>query len=165
MENTLYYGIAVVLVAVGLIGTVLPAIPGVVLIFAGLLLAAWADGFTHVGAVGLIVIGVLGALSFVVDFLASLLGAKRVGASPLALAGAAVGGLAGLFLGLPGLIFGPFVGAAAGEYLARRSLRQAGKVGLGTWLGLLVAAAAKVILAVMMIVAFVAFYAFNSAAA
>lgn len=163
MENTLYYGAAVVLVVVGLIGTVLPAIPGVVLIFAGLLLAAWADGFAHVGAVGLVIIGVLGALSFVVDFLASLLGAKRVGASPLALAGAAVGGLAGLFLGLPGLVFGPFVGAALGEYLARRSLRQAGKVGLGTWLGLLFAAAAKVILAVMMIVTFVAFYAFNVA--
>ena len=147
---------------VGLIGTVLPAIPGVVLIFGGLLLAAWADGFAHVGAVGLSIIGFLGVLSFVVDFLASLLGAKRVGASPLALAGAAVGGLAGLFLGLPGLVFGPFAGAALGEYLARRSLRQAGKVGLGTWLGLLFAAAAKVILAVMMIVTFVASWAFNA---
>src|SRR5690349_6540936 len=123
MENTLYYTLAVILVVVGLIGTVLPAIHGVVLIFAGLMLASWADGFAHVGAVGLALIGVLGVLSFVVDFLASLLGAKRVGASPLALAGAAVGGLAGLFMGLPGLIFGPFVGAFAGEYLARRSLR------------------------------------------
>src|SRR5689334_6395379 len=162
MENSIYYGLAVVLVVVGLAGTVLPAIPGVALIFAGLLLAAWADGFAHVGAVALAIIGVLAALSFVVDFLASLLGAKRVGASPLALAGAAVGGLAGLFLGLAGLVFGPFVGAALGKYVARRSLRQAGKVGLGTWLGLLFAAAAKVILAVMMIVTFVAFYAANS---
>jgi len=105
----------------------------------------------------------MAALSFVVDFLASLLGAKRLGASPLALGGATVGGIAGLFLGLPGLILGPFVGAALGEYIARRSLRQAGKVGLGTWLGLLAAAVAKVILAVMMIVTFVAFYAFHSA--
>ena len=140
MDQTLYFGLAVVLVVIGLFGTVLPAIPGVVLIFAGLLLAAYADGFVHVGVVALVIIGVLAALSFVVDFLASLLGARRLGASPLALAGATIGGIAGLFLGLPGLVFGPFVGAALGEYLARRSLRQAGKVGLGTWLGLLFAA-------------------------
>ena len=164
MDHTLYFGLAVVLVVIGLFGTVLPAIPGVVLIFAGLLLAAYADGFVHVGVVALVIIGVLAALSFVVDFLASLLGAKRLGASPLALGGATVGGIAGLFLGLPGLILGPFVGAALGEFIARRSLRQAGKVGLGTWLGLLVAAVAKVILAVMMIVTFVAFYAFNAGA-
>ena len=163
MDKTLYFGLAVVLVVIGLFGTVLPAIPGVVLIFAGLALAAWADGFAHVGPAALVIIGVMAALSFVVDFLASLLGAKRLGASPLALGGATVGGIAGLFLGLPGLILGPFVGAALGEYIARRSLRQAGKVGLGTWLGLLVAAVAKVILAVMMIVTFVAFYAFHSA--
>jgi len=123
MDQTLYFGLAVVLVVIGLFGTVLPAIPGVVLIFAGLALAAWADGFAHVGPAALVIIGVMAALSFVVDFLASLLGAKRLGASPLALGGATVGGIAGLFLGLPGLILGPFVGAALGEYIARRSLR------------------------------------------
>ena len=164
MNPTLSYALAVLFVVVGLFGTVLPAIPGVVLIFAGLLLAAWADGFAHVGTVGLVIIGTLAVLSFVVDFLASLLGAKRLGASPQALVGATVGGLVGLFFGIPGLVLGPFVGAVLGEYLARRSLRQAGKVGLGTWLGLLFAAVAKVMLAVLMIVTFVAFYAFHSAA-
>jgi uncharacterized protein YqgC (DUF456 family) len=72
-----------------------------------------------------------------------------------------VGGIVGLFFGIPGLILGPFLGAALGEYLARRSLAQAGKVGLGTWLGLLVAAAAKVILAFMMIATFAAFWLAN----
>jgi hypothetical protein len=162
MNPTLSYALAVLLVVIGLFGTVLPAIPGVVLIFAGLFLAAWAYGFAHVGTVALVIIGALAALSFVVDFLASLLGAKRLGASPLALAGATAGGIVGLFFGIPGLVFGPFAGAVAGEYLARKSLRQAGKVGLGTWLGLLFAAVAKVMLAVLMIVTFVAFYAFNS---
>ena len=164
MNPTLSYALAVLLVVIGILGTVLPAIPGVVLIFAGLLLAAWADGFAHVGTVGLGIIGALAVLSFVVDFLASLLGAKRLGASPQALVGATVGGIAGLFFGIPGLVFGPFVGAVLGEYLARRSLRQAGKVGLGTWLGLLFAAVAKVMLAVLMVVTFVAFYAFHTAA-
>jgi len=164
MNPILSYVLAVLLVVIGLFGTVLPAIPGVVLIFAGLVLAAWADGFAHVGTVGLVIIGALAILSFVVDFLASLLGAKRLGASPQALVGATVGGVVGLFFGIPGLVFGPFAGASLGEYLARRSLRQAGKVGLGTWLGLLFAAVAKVMLAVLMIVTFVAFYAFHSAA-
>jgi uncharacterized protein len=159
--NALYYALAATLVLIGLAGTVLPAIPGALFVFGGLVLAAWADGFTRVGAVGLTIIGVLGALSFVADFVASLMGAKRVGASPLALAGATVGGLFGLFLGLPGMILGPFVGAVAGELIARGRLVQAGKVGLGTWLGLVAAAVLKLVLAFMMIAAFAAFYIVN----
>jgi hypothetical protein len=97
-------------------------IPGALLIFIGLLLAAWADGFARVGAVGLSIIGALGLLSWGADFAATVMGAKRVGASPLALAGATIGGLVGLFLGLAGLVLGPFVGAVAGELIARRNL-------------------------------------------
>jgi hypothetical protein len=159
--NALYYALAATLVLIGLLGTVLPAIPGALFVFGGLVLAAWADGFTRVGAVGLTLIGVLGALSFVADFVASLLGAKRVGASPLALAGATAGGLFGLFLGLPGMILGPFIGAVAGELIARGRLAQAGKVGLGTWLGLVAAAVLKLVLAFMMIATFAAFYIVN----
>jgi uncharacterized protein len=158
MEPTLYYLLAAVLVIAGLAGTVLPVIPGGLLIFAGLFLAAWADGFVHVGTVGLVIIGVLAALTFVVDFLASLLGAKRAGASPHALIGATLGGIVGLFLGIPGIILGPFAGAVAGELLARRDLLQAGKVGLGTWLGLVAAAVLKVVIAFAMIVTFAVIY-------
>jgi len=135
---------------------VVPVLPGILLVFGGLLLAAWADGFRHVGAVGLSIIGVLALLAFAADFVASLLGAKRVGASPLALAGAAAGGIVGVFLGIPGLIFGPFVGAVAGEYLARGRLVQAGKVGIGTWIGLILAAVAKVVIAFLMVGTFIA---------
>ena len=152
--------LAVILVLLGLAGTVLPVLPGVLLVFGGLFLAAWAENFQHVGAVGLTIIGLLALLSFAADFVASLLGAKRVGASPLALAGAATGGVVGIFLGIPGVLLGPFIGAVAGEYLARGRLVQAGKVGLGTWLGLLIAAIAKVALAFLMIGTFFAFYVF-----
>lgn len=162
MEQQVYLVIAAILVALGLAGTVLPVLPGVILVFAGLFVAAWADGFRHVGAIGLTLIGVLALLAFVVDFVASLLGAKRVGASPLALAGAAAGGAVGLFLGIPGLIFGPFIGAVAGEYLARGRFVQAGKVGVGTWLGLIAAAVAKVVIAFLMIGTFFAFYILQS---
>jgi uncharacterized protein YqgC (DUF456 family) len=157
-----FFVLAAVLVVLGLVGTVLPVLPGILLVFGGLLLAAWADGFRHVGAVGLSIIGVLALLAFAADFVASLLGAKRVGASPLALAGAAAGGIVGVFLGIPGLIFGPFVGAVAGEYLARGRLVQAGRVGIGTWIGLIVAAVAKVVIAITMIGVFFAIYVFSA---
>ncbi len=162
MDPTLFYLAAVALVIVGLLGTVLPVIPGSLFVFGGLLLAAWADGFTRVGTVALVIIGVLGLLSWGVDFVATVLGAKRVGASPQALVGATLGGAFGLFLGLPGMILGPFVGAVAGELLARRELVRAGKVGLGTWLGLVAAAVVKVIIAFMMIATFIAFYVLNA---
>ena len=162
MDPTLLYVAAVVLVIVGLLGTVLPVIPGALLVFAGLLLAAWADDFARVGAVGLTIIGVLGLVSWGADFAASVLGAKRVGASPQALLGATLGGLFGFFLGFAGMILGPFVGAVAGELIARRELVQAGKVGLGTWLGLVAAAVVKVIIAFMMIATFLAFYLLNA---
>jgi len=156
MEQQIYFVVAAILVVLGLAGTILPVLPGILLVFGGLFLAAWADGYQHVGAIALSVIGLLAALSLLADFLGSLAGAKRVGASPLALVGAAIGGFVGIFLGIPGLILGPFIGAVAGEYLARGRLAQAGKVGLGTWLGLIVAAVAKVVIAFLMIATFFA---------
>lgn len=162
MEPWTYYLLAAVIVIVGLIGTVLPVIPGVLLVFGGLFLAAWAGGYTRVGVVGLSIIGALGLLSLAADLLASVLGAKRVGASPQALVGATLGGAIGLFLGIPGLILGPFVGAVGGELFAHGRLAQAGKVGLGTWLGLICAAVLKVVIAFMMIATFGAFYMMNS---
>jgi len=163
MEPQAYFFVlAAILVLLGLAGTILPVLPGVLLVFGGLFLAAWADGFQRVGVIALTIIATLGALSFVADFVASLLGAKRVGASPLALVGAAVGGIIGVFLGIPGILFGPFIGAVAGEYLARGRLVQAGKVGLGTWIGLLVAAVAKVVIAFLMIGTFLAAFYFGA---
>ena len=162
METTLLQVAAVVLVLAGLAGTVLPVLPGTLLVFCGLWLAAWAEHFEHVGLVGLGLIAFLGALALLADFVASMAGAKRVGASPLALAGAAAGGFAGFFLGIPGLLLGPFVGAMAGELIARRDLRRAGKVGFGTWLGLLFAAVLKVVLACLMIATYLAFRLLNA---
>ena len=161
MEPAITYAVAAVLVVAGLAGTILPVLPGVLLVFGGLFLAAWADDFTRVGYVTLAIIGGLGLLAFVADFFASVLGAKRVGASPQALFGAGIGGAVGLFFGLPGMVLGPFVGAVGGEFLARRQLAQAGKVGLGTWLGLVAAAVVKVVIAFMMIATFIAFYTLN----
>ncbi len=154
--QTIYYAIALLLVLVGIAGTVLPAIPGLPLVFAGMLLAAWAGGFEQIGIGTILLLAVLTLLSIGIDFLASAAGAKRVGASRLAVLGAIVGTLVGLFFGLVGVFAGPFVGAVVGELLGQRGidrekLGQATRVGLGTWFGILVGTVLKLTLAFAMI--------------
>jgi hypothetical protein len=138
--------LAVLMIAVGVAGTILPGIPGPALIFAGMVVGAWIDGFQKVGFFTLTILFVLTLLTFVVDYTAAAVGAKQAGASWWGILGAAVGTLAGLFFGLPGLIIGPFVGSFAGEYAVRRKALEASRIGLATWLGLLLAAVANVAL-------------------
>ena len=143
--------LGVALVVAGIAGTILPALPGAPLVFVGLLLVAWADGFQKVGWFTLVIVGLLAALTFPLDIMAASMGAKRVGASWLALVGAAIGTIVGFFFSLPGILLGPFIGAVAGEYLSRRDLRQAGRVGVGTWIGFVIGVAGKMALIFMMI--------------
>jgi uncharacterized protein YqgC (DUF456 family) len=145
--DTLLWVIAGAMVVVGLVGTVLPALPGTVFIFGGIALAAWIDGFTRISGWTVGVAAVLTAIAFATDFVAAALGARKVGASRLAIAGAAIGTLAGVFFGLIGLVFLPLVGAAVGEFLAQRDLARAGRVGVATWIGLLLGTAVKVAIA------------------
>ena len=154
--QTLFYVLAVVMMVVGIAGTVLPALPGVPLVFAGMLLAAWAGGFEQVGGWTVAVLAVLTLLSLGIDFMATALGAKRVGASRPALIGAVIGTFAGLAFGLVGVFIGPFVGALLGELVWLRGvggqeLGRATKVGLGTWLGIVVGTVLKLGLAFMMV--------------
>jgi uncharacterized protein YqgC (DUF456 family) len=153
--SVLLWVLAVALVLVGLAGVVLPALPGTILIFAGLLLAAWADNFARVGAGTLVVLGVLAVASYGIDFAAGALGVGRAGASRRAMAGAALGTLSGLFLGLPGLIIGPFVGAVIGELTTHRDLARAGRVGIAAWIGFAIGMAVKMGVAFAMIGIFV----------
>ena len=148
--------IAVLLVIVGAVGTVLPALPGVPLIFAGVLLAAWAEDFQRIGGWTLGVLAVLALIGLVVDYVAASMSAQRAGASRQGIIGAAIGTVAGIFTGLLGLVFMPLVGAAVGEFIAHRDALRAGKVGVATWLGLLVATAIKIAVAFTMIGVFVA---------
>lgn len=149
--QTLYFILAALLIIAGIAGAILPVLPGVPLVFGGMFLAAWADDFQHVGAITLTVLGLLSAIALLVDFVAGLLGAKRVGASARALWGAAIGTIVGLFFGLPGLLLGPFLGAVAGELSAGSRVDQATRVGIGTWLGLLFGTLAKLALCFTMV--------------
>ena len=156
----LYYAIAVILVLVGIAGTILPALPGLPLVFAGMLLGAWAGDFAYIGVPTLVVLGVLTALSLVVDFWATALGAKRVGASGKAVAGAVIGTFVGIFFGPIGLFAGPFIGALAGELLHGRDVGQATRVGFGTWLGVVFGTVLKLALAFTMVGLFVLAWVF-----
>lgn len=151
----LYYAMAIVLILVGIVGVLLPALPGLPLVFAGMLLAAWAGDFQQIGWVTLVVLGVLTALSFVVDIVSTAIGAQRVGASRKALLGTVIGTFAGLFFMPIGLLAGPFVGALLGELWHGRELRQATTVGLGTWLGIVLGVVLKLGLAFAMLGLFV----------
>jgi uncharacterized protein len=151
----LLWFIAVMLVLVGLAGTLLPILPGVPLVFAGLLLGAWIDGFVHVGWPLLLVLALLTALSVVVDVAATSLGAKGAGAGRAAMLGAAIGTIVGLFFGPVGLLVGPFLGAAAGQFLVRQDLLEAGRAGVGAWVGFLLGSLAKLALGVAMVLIFV----------
>jgi len=143
------------LILLGLAGTVLPALPGVTLVFVGIALAAWIDDFARIPVWLLLILAVLTAFAWVVEYAAAAMGAKRASASRLAVVGAVAGTLAGIFSGLWGLLFMPLVGAAVGEYIAQRDLRRAGRVGIATWIGLLLGTAAKVAIAFAMVGIFV----------
>jgi uncharacterized protein YqgC (DUF456 family) len=143
--------LAVVMVIIGLIGVVMPALPGHMMILAGLIVGAWANGFTRVGVWTLVVLGVIALASYGIDFVAVALGAKRLGASTRAMTGAALGTLGGLFFGLPGVIVGPFVGAVLGELTTNRNVMKAGKAGVAAWIGFAIGTAVKVALAFLMI--------------
>jgi uncharacterized protein YqgC (DUF456 family) len=154
--DVVLWAVAVILVGVGIVGIVLPALPGTILIFAGLLVGAWADDFMRVGPLMLVLIAIIGIATYGVDFVASALGAKHLGASKRAMAGAALGTVLGLFLGLPGIIAGPFLGAIAGELTVHRDWKRVGKAGLAAWIGFVIGTGVKVALAFLMIGLFAA---------
>lgn len=142
---------AAALTALGFAGLVLPALPGAPLLFLGLLLAAWAENFVFVGWKTLVLLGIMAALTHLLEFAASAVGAKLFGASGRAVLGAALGGAVGIFFGIAGVLLGPFVGAVIGELSLRRSLPEAGRAGLGASLGMVLGGAAKLALGVSMV--------------
>ncbi|MGH8032678.1 MAG: DUF456 domain-containing protein [Luteimonas sp.] len=157
--DTLWYIVAGILAIAGLAGIVLPAIPGIPLIFAGMLLVAAVDGFQRVQWGWIAILGVLTALSLAVDVWATAVGAKRVGASRTAIVGAVLGTVVGIFFGPIGLFAGPFAGALLGElwhgrHLDSQRVGQATKVGIGTWLGIVFGIVMKLAIAGTMVALF-----------
>lgn len=164
--------LAISLMAVGLAGVILPVLPGAILVLAGAALGAWIDGFAKVSGWTVGFIAVLAVLAWATDYVAALLGARKAGASPAAVVGAAIGTVAGILMGFVGLLFMPLAGAAAGEYWHQHRRnggfaspadhaiagRQAARVGVATWIGQLLGTVVKVVLVFLMIGVFAVAY-------
>lgn len=144
-----------ILTVTGLSGLLLPVVPGAPVLFLGLLLGAWAEDFQYIGLWTLLVLAAMAMLTYAVEFAASALGVKKYGGSRRAMAGAVLGGIVGLFLGIPGILLGPFVGAVIGELSMQRSLDQASRAGFGTVVGLAIGLAGKFAIGIAMIGLFV----------
>lgn len=155
---------ATLCVVVGAVGLLLPVLPGPLILFVGLLLGAWAEGFRHVGPLPLMLLAAMMTGAMIVDQVASAFGVRRVGASRAAAVGALIGAVLGIFAGLPGILLGPFVGpfvgAFFGELYAKNRLDSAGRAGLGAWMGFFLGTVAKVAIGVTMIGTFILFRLF-----
>jgi uncharacterized protein YqgC (DUF456 family) len=152
--DSLFYVIGAMLIVAGLVGAIVPALPGIPLIFGGIWLIAGVDGYRHVGLWWLLGIGFVGAGGLAVDLLAGALGAKRAGASRRAIWGALVGTVIGLFFGLPGLLLGPFLGGVLGELAAGNSVLRSTHVGMSAWMGLIFGTIIKLVSSVTMVALF-----------
>jgi len=157
----LWWVLAALVVIGGLVGTVVPALPGVPLILAGLVLAAWSTGFDPVGWGTIGILAVLTAIAVIIDIMSAAFGAKRQGASPRAFWGATVGAIIGMFFGLAGILLGPFIGAVAAELAAGSGARQASRSGYGVWIGLVLGTAAKLAIAFLMLGIFLTKFIFS----
>jgi len=151
VTTILLWILAAALIFIGIAGLALPALPGAPLLFAGLVVAAWAENFAYVGTGSIVALAVLALLTYAIDILAGALGAKKFGASKQAIVGAAIGALVGIFFGIAGILLGPFIGALIGELLQQRELAKAGMSGIGATLGFLLGAVAKLAVAFTMI--------------
>jgi uncharacterized protein YqgC (DUF456 family) len=148
----LWWLFAIVLMAIGLIGSVLPVIPGAIIILAAAVIhqimlgTAKSLGWWNVAA-----LIALTLISYALEFASGYFGAKRFGATKWGAFGAMIGAIAGLFIPFPGLIIGPVLGAITGELVAGKRMISAGRAGWGTLLGNLAGMLAKLTIALVMI--------------
>jgi len=151
----LWWVLAVLVIIAGLAGTVVPALPGVPMVFLGLFLGAWIGDFELIGWGTLGVLAALAVFAWVVDLLAGAAGARYLGASSRAFWGATIGAIIGIFFGLVGMLLGPFIGAVLAEFSGGGNMVQSGKAGVGTWIGMVLATAVKLAIAFLMVGIFI----------
>ncbi len=147
-----WWGTTLVVMAIGIIGTILPVFPGTTIILAAAIVHRVMLGPTKsIGWLSIVVLVILTLGSYALDFASSWFGARRFGATRWGVAGAVLGAIAGLFFGLPGLLVGPIIGTFAGETIGGKRLVAAGRAGWGALLGNLVGMLGKLIIAFAMV--------------
>ena len=145
----------IVLFAIGLLGTVVPFLPGTTIILAGAIIHRLMLGADKsIGWTAISILVLLTLLSYGLDFLGGYFGAKYFGATRWGTFGAIVGAIVGLFFGIVGIFVGPVIGALAGEFIAGKRLIDAGRAGWGTLLGNLGGMFSKLVIGLVMILVF-----------
>ena len=153
--DALWWIAAIVVMAVGLLGTILPIVPGTTIILAAAIVHRIMVGAEKgMGWWSLGVLVVLTLASYGIEFLSGYVGAKHFGATRWGVIGAVIGGIVGIFTGFITLLVAPIIGAIAGELIGGKKMVDAGKAGWGTLLGNLAGMVAKLAIALAMIVIF-----------
>ncbi|MFM7180413.1 MAG: DUF456 domain-containing protein [Verrucomicrobiales bacterium] len=145
MTDLLFWSLTCVLMLVGLAGTILPLLPGQIIVMAAAVLHYFTVGAEQSpGWTGYIIMGVLLALSYLLEYAGSALGTKKFGGTKAGMAGALIGGLVGIFFGFVGIIIGPILGALFAELvIAGREWRESGKAATGAFIGFLLGMVGK----------------------
>jgi uncharacterized protein len=150
-----WWAVTLVLMAIGLIGTVLPIIPGTTIILSAAILHRIMLGPTlSLGSPAIALLVLLTLISYGIDFAGGWLGARRFGATLWGAFGAVIGAIAGIFFGIPGLLLGPVIGALVGEIAGGMKLIDAGRASWGALLGNLAAMFGKLLIALAMVSCF-----------
>lgn len=144
------FWLALVVMIVGIAGTVIPVLPGLILVFCAAFAYGIFDAFQHITPTVLVILGFLTVVGIAVDYFAGVIGAKRFGASRYGTWGAIIGGVAGVFVLPFGLLLFPPLGVILGEMLSGKPLEQAISSAWGTCLGMLGGTVAKVGIGLLM---------------
>src|SRR5262249_15562742 len=155
MTMTIVNVVVAILMIAGLVGAILPFLPGGPLIFAGALLHAVATDFTPIRAGRLAILAAVGVLAWALEHVAGVVGARRAGGSRAAIVGAMLGMVIGVMVAPVGLLLGPIIGAVAGELLVGGAPDQSVRSGIGAALGVLTGVVAHFALALVMVALFV----------
>jgi len=154
VEQIIGLSLALLVMLTGLIGNIIPGLPGTPLVMVGALGHRIYFGETSASNLVVFVVMLLGMTALILDFVAGVLGAKKFGATWRGALGAILGALGGLFFSLPGIILGPFIGATLFELLGRKELKHAAKAGAGAVVGLFLGVLGKCAICVIMIALF-----------
>lgn len=128
----------------GIIGCILPIIPGPPISYIGLLLVAWGRGWEKPSVTFLVIMAIVTILATVLDYVLPAVGAKKFGASKWGITGSVIGMLVGIFFIPPfGMVIGTFLGAVVGELARGRENSEALKAGWGVFIGTISATAVK----------------------
>ena len=147
--------IALIIMAIGCAGSILPGLPSTPLVLIGAIAHKLYFKETGAGWIVITMLVLITAISLIMDYLTTIVGAKQFGATKKGMVGAIVGGIIGLFFNLPGLLLGPFVGASVFEMAGGREFKPAMKAGVGATLGLFAGAIGKLLCCAAMMLLFI----------